>query len=332
MPPGAGTNVLSSAQAAEAARHNRRRRGTVGWDPYDAEVSNLVGFDSDAAFAQAVARWQREKGLSLDGKIGPTTWGRMKTDLGLTGFLKDDPGLKTKRLKPASPIVAARSWPARRRAAAAVFNRLGGLLDVLARRTNCEVESLLAVWFVESGGREHQRGNAIIRFENHHFFKHWGRQHQSAYDAHFRHGGRKGQPGASWKNHQCRVEEMDPFKAVHASQTREYAVLKLARRLAGDEPALKSISIGGPQILISNRTRLGYESARAMYDAFQAGERNQVLGFFDFCEGTTSQGLIRFLRNRNWKRFAHHYNGSGNSEHYGGLIEAAYNDARKLGP
>lgn len=251
-----------------------------------------------------------------------------------SGFLKDDPQLQTLALAPARAIVVERNWPASRRALAETYNRLGGLMGALATRLAIELAAVLAVWRVESGGRIHTPRNAIIRFENHLFFRLWGRNNLPLYDRHFRHGGHAGQPGQAWENHQYRENAEQPFMLVHSGrQDDEYRALRLAMRLAGENVALQCISIGGPQILISNHRNLGYATPRAMYEAFQSDERWHVLGFFDFCRTRPAPrpgDLIAYLRGQQWDLFARYYNGPGQVVVYGGKIGSAYEEARGL--
>ena len=69
-----------------------------------------------------------------------------------------------------------------------------------------------------------------------------------------------------------------------------------------------------------------------MYDAFQASERLQVLGFFDFCQQTAKEkgGLLPYLRAKDFRNFAYYYNGSGQVDTYSRMIQEAYNEARQI--
>ena len=246
-------------------------------------------------------------------------------------FLKDVAELKTAVLAPASPIGIDRKWPEARRRAASTYNRVGGLMSAVATRLSVDVASVLAVWLVESGGRTHTPGKAIIRFENHLLYRLWGERNQPRYNTHFRHGGHAGQAGKSWEGHQFRASAADQFMPIHTGgQANEYRALELATRLAGEDVALRCISIGGPQILIENRGRLGYATSRQMYDAFQASERWQVIGFFDFCRRTKQGQLVAFLRARDWQKFAYYYNGKGQVAKYGGHLTDAYQAAQAI--
>ena len=210
---------------------------------------------------------------------------------------------------------------------AKTYNRLGGLMEMLAKETKISVAACLAVWMVESAGRKHVKDKAIIRFENHHLFREWGDEHVRVYDQHFQHGGHNRIAGKPWKNHKYRESTSGPFSTFHGKQAEEYRVLELAKRLAGEPTAVQCISIGGPQILVSNHRRIGYQSPVAMYNAFQADERAHVLGFFDFC-----QPMFSFLRDQAWVSFAAEYNGAGQAEEYGGLIKENFRKAERLIP
>ncbi len=234
-------------------------------------------------------------------------------------FFKDSPTLKNASLLPTNPIAVNPRWSERKRRLAETYNRLGGLMQTLANMENIPVRAALAVWFVESNGSTHTPGRAIIRFENHLFFMHWGRKNEALYNQHFRHA--KG-------IHLFRESTDQPFRKFHGKgQNAEYQVFNFAIQLANEDAALRSISIGGPQILVSNHEIIGYKTPRDMSDAFQADERSHVLGFFDFCK---QNNLIRFLQANDWTHFARRYNGPGQVARYGTALENAYNDALQL--
>lgn len=253
----------------------------------------------------------------------------------LGAFFKDDPALAATQLTPAAALTIDSGWPLQRRRLGELYNRLGGLFDAMARATNTGVPEALAVWWVESGGRRHVPNRTTIRFENHLLFRRWGQDHQDLYDAHFQHGGRGGVPGKAWQNHRFRAQQSDEWTAFQNNQTSTYEVLDFARNLAGEDVALQCISIGGPQILVSNYRTLGYASPRAMYDAFQADERWHVLGFYDYCQYhgghlARRRYLLDHLRARRWVDFARGFNGPGKAQLYGGNIRAAFEVASAL--
>ncbi len=252
-------------------------------------------------------------------------------------YYKDDPALQGAALAPAMPVTIDNSWPARRRSLAATYNRLGGLIEALAGQLGIEPAAVLAVWYVESGGRSHTVDHALIRFENHLLWRRWGAENATVFDQHFQFGTRPPQTGQGcdrpWRCHKFRAVTSGEFQSFHGNQTREYEVLALASRLAGENTALQCISIGGPQILVSHYRILGYGSPREMYDAFQAGERAHVLGFFDYCQYHGRRGrMIQALRDKDWRAVARGYNGSGQVTTYAGRIQSAYDEARRFLP
>ena len=192
--------------------------------------------------------------------------------------------LQTAPAAATQPVTVNPSWSPSQRALAATYNRLGGLLGSLARQVNVPIAPALAVWYVESGGAAFVPDQAIIRFEIGRLLTAWGNANAANFDAHFQCGGRNGIPGDSWKNHAfCATGSGGPFVPAHRNQATEYAVLQLATQLAGQEVAVRCISIGGCQIMISNFPMLGYASGLDMHKAFQLSENAPVLGFFDFC-------------------------------------------------
>lgn len=252
-------------------------------------------------------------------------------------FFKDLPHLLSTPLAPATPVALGAAPSALRRALADTYNRLGGLMAYVASETGIEVAAVLAVWHVESGGRRHTPGRAIIRFENHLLFDRWGSAHPGEYDRHFQHGSRAGVGGDRWENHRWRDDPSRPFARFHGDQDAEYRVLAFATALADEATALQCISIGGPQILISGHRMLGYDTPRAMSDAFQAGERAQVLGFFDFCQYKYGHGarrgeLLRDLAALRWADFTRGYNGAGQVAEYSAKLRTAHAEAVTIMP
>jgi hypothetical protein len=265
------------------------------------------------------------------------------TDYGWTAqsnlgtFYKDLDRFATIPLVPLLPLPVRSEWSALKQAMVRTYNRLGGLMGAIAPLLTIPLPAVLAVWYVESRGASHTPNQALIRFENHLFYNRWGKDNQERYNQHFQHGGHNGIAGRRWENHQFRETPEAPFQPFHGNQTQEYRVLALATRLAGEETALQCISIGGPQILISGYRLLGYDSPRAMYDAFQHSERAQVLGFFDFCQyklghGRNRGALLRHLAALNWNAFTRGYNGTGKVAVYSPRLQAAYAAVSDLFP
>jgi hypothetical protein len=68
-----------------AIRRNEFHKINLNWLPYVDLIVRLLGFTAqtpnEETFAKAIARWQsQQKGLVVDGILGPKTWERMKKD------------------------------------------------------------------------------------------------------------------------------------------------------------------------------------------------------------------------------------------------------------
>ena len=231
----------------------------------------------------------------------------------------------------AAHIVRARLSPVRKlagdEALPQLWNRLGGLMTVLAAETALTPAAVLAVWRVECGGLPFRRKRPVLRFEPHVFFARWGEAHAETFDQHFRFGGRNGIEGARWQNHRFRADAQGEWQSFHGEQAMEYSALALARTLAGDEPAHLSASFGGPQIIGFNHAVVGYGSATEMARDFGRSERWQVCAFFEFCR---SKAILDALASHDWEGFAKVYNGPGNAAAYAARLAEAHAEARRL--
>jgi uncharacterized protein YgiM (DUF1202 family) len=229
------------------------------------------------------------------------------------GYLIEDPELMSMPLIPDKLIPTEgidrtkRPWVAAR-----IWNENGRLIEALAQRYDIPVGAVIGVIGTESAGKffDANTGKLTVRFEVHQFHKYWGKLNQGLFDRHFQF--------QSWKNHKFRSSVDVEWDWVHTTQTREHEVLAFARML-DDTAALKSISMGGAQVMGFNYARLGYESVQQMYDAFARSSHAQILGLFDFVKGANATSdAIEALRKRDFFTFASHYNGSG--------LEAVYEE------
>jgi hypothetical protein len=248
-------------------------------------------------------------------------------------FLKDDDELAAAQLAPPVPLTIPPESKLVQRSIASVYNRLGGLLDVLTGITGVDVPGITAVWYVESGGLPFTPKRAVIRLEVHHLYDLWGKRNRNVFDTHFRFGGHNGQGGNPWENQEFRTQDTGAFHAVHHNQSSEYAAVTLAQIKATDETAFNCSSIGGCQLMMNSHRMLGYEAATDMYTAFQESETAHVLGFLDFCSAKPapqSGDLMRYLRARDWNNFAKFYNGSGQVPVYAARLSSAYEAAVDL--
>lgn len=166
-----------------------------------------------------------------------------------------------------------------------------------------------AVLKIESGGQAFAPdGRMIIRFENHIFA---GYVDRSTFDAHFRYN------HASYKQHTGHQWRKDGgWMDCHLSQEVEWNVFNYARGFS-ESAAIKSISMGAPQIMGFNYAQIGYEAPWAMFDAFSKSADAQVRGFFEFM---SISGALARLQNEDLVGFAHIYNGEGQEQLYAQLI------------
>jgi SH3-like domain-containing protein len=194
------------------------------------------------------------------------------------------------------------------------YNKYGNMLSLLSRKLGIDLASSIAVLAVESGGVGISKGRVLIRFENHLFYKYWGKDNEAIYRKHFAYD-----TGKNWLGHKFRKDPNGPWVDFHGNQSLEYEVLDFARSL-DNEKALLSISMGLPQILGSNAKIIGYQTVQEMFDNFNADIRYHIFGLFDFF----SPRMIKYLKVRDFVSFARYYNGQGQAERYGKFIQDYY--------
>jgi uncharacterized protein YgiM (DUF1202 family) len=200
---------------------------------------------------------------------------------------------------------------------ARTWNKFGKLLTELCDKIGIDVACAVSVLCVESSGQGFQPSNndqMIIRFENHKFWKYWGRDNQEAFKRHFVY-----QSGKAWKGHKWRRDENDSWQAFHGNQQKEWQVLNFARTL-NNEAALFSISMGAPQIMGFHFARIGYSTVEEMFDDFNSDIEAHIRGFFSFFDNA----MIDDLQALDFEGFAARYNGSGQKEKYGAWIKDHY--------
>ena len=121
-------NRLTADQASSAAEYNQKHAQRVGWKTYyNSIVHNILKLRNDPdplTFAQAVANWQAENGFSgrsIDGKLGPGSWSKMKQQLSTNNQNNTSPS-GIDRI-PASRLSWSRSDPYPRRFKERVYNK-----------------------------------------------------------------------------------------------------------------------------------------------------------------------------------------------------------------
>ena len=211
---------------------------------------------------------------------------------------------------------------------ARTWNRFGGLVSSLSGAYMIEPGVAIAVLCVESSGKGFEPSNdnrMIIRFENHLFWKYWGRLNANRFHSYFQYGEREKGKLKVWLGHRWRKDIDDDWRTFHGDQNREWQVLEFARSL-DDKAALYSISMGAPQILGSNHERIGYNSVQEMFTKFNQDIRHHIMGLFNFC----NDYMIRALRDKDFVTFAKFYNGPGQKEKYGKWIQDHYDAFQSL--
>lgn len=276
---------------------------------------------------EKVEGWYRIKAGSLSGYVS----GDYITIVDATpvaDYLWEMEPLRTAQLAPPDqkrvPVQAKHT--SAQKMAARIWNGQGGLLELLCGIIEVEPAAAVAVLCVESGGAGFDSNNRmIIRFENHIFWNLWGKKNPNTFAEHFTFNQQK-----KWLGHKFRQDGGGAWLDFHGSQDNEWKVFSHARGLS-ENAAMNAISMGGPQIMGFNCSRLGYDSVKEMFDNFSSDIRYQVLGLFDFLRGHGStSSMIQALQLKDYTRFATHYNGSGQAPVYGARIESYVNAFKSL--
>ena len=209
------------------------------------------------------------------------------------------------------------------RRTAQTWNDYGNLIRNISDVVGIDVGCAIAVLCVESSGQGFNAKNAnrmVIRFENHQFWRRWGKFNQDVFIEHFKYD--DDQP---WKKHQFRENSTDEWDTFHGNQAKEWQVLDFARSL-DDTAALKSISMGAPQVMGFNHKQIGYESVQQMFNNFAKDIRYHIFALFDFLDNR----MISALRDHDFVKFASYYNGRGQAEDYGRWIREHYEAFEKF--
>jgi uncharacterized protein YraI len=265
---------------------------------------------------------------------------RYLTPLESTNIEKDDPialsdhqddigvpiaelGQELSRLTPSTILTV--SGTSEQRNAAATWNRWGALLTDLSDKKQLDVACALAVLCVESSGKGFEQNNGdrmIIRFENHKFWKFWGKHNPQQYRQHFKY-----RSGKAWRDHEWRREPSGEWQSFHGRQPNEWQVFEFARQL-DEDAAILSISMGAPQIMGFHFERIGYQSKVEMFDAFAGSIQGQINGLFDFF----SPRMLQYLQDLAFEDFAGMYNGKGQKKVYGEKIQKHFSAFKKMMP
>ncbi len=214
------------------------------------------------------------------------------------------------------------SWT--QKAVATAWNEFGSLVNRIAQLLEIDPAVALALLAIESGGHAFSEdGRMLVRFEPHIFFEEWGKLDPERFAQHFRF--RLDQP---WQDHQWRLGGNQEWRNFHGNQRAEWEVLEFARNSMAPEAALRSTSMGAPQIMGFNHELIGYPSAQAMFEAFSTSAHAQIIGLFDFVKVDPIR--LNALRTGDFMTFANSYNGSGQAALYASLIQDGVNAFNSL--
>lgn len=242
-----------------------------------------------------------------------------------SGFFMQQSAAKTWPLAPPRQKIPPPDADPKTKQVVRIWNKFGGLLQRLSQALRIDPAVAVAVIATESSGNGFVNGRMIIRFENHYFWRLWGKDNPEKFRRHFTFNTDK-----PWTAHQFRADANAAWQSFHGSQDGEWATFKKAASL-NDEAAKGAISMGLPQIMGANHSLIGYESAAQMFAAFSKDERAQVLGLFDFIQGpqTLSRQVIA-LQEQDFVTFAEQYNGPGQAAEYGGTLRLYFELFRLL--
>lgn len=244
-------------------------------------------------------------------------------------FLCVDPHLCGTPLQPPAggTMDPASATTAAQRGVLQTWNRYGGLLRPLSDAIGIPPAAATAVLVVESNGHGFLDGRMVIRFENHVFYDQWGKANPRTFARHFAFN-----PAKRWTGHTFRSEPASARRPFHGQQDGEWRVFQFARGLNASA-AMRSISMGAPQIMGFNHAAIGYDSVGEMFERFTSDERFQILGMFDFIKGPGSTSpMIQSLQRLEFDQFAARYNGPGQAAVYGSRIRSNYEALRSLAP
>lgn len=242
-----------------------------------------------------------------------------------SGFFMQQSAAKTWPLVPTKLKTPPPDADAKSKQVARIWNKFGGLLQRLSQALRIDPAVAVAVIAAESSGNGFLNGRMIIRFENHYFWRLWGKDNPEKFRRSFIFNEAK-----PWTEHQFRADTNAAWQPFHGSQDAEWTAFKKAASL-NDEAAKGSISMGLPQIMGANHSLIGYESAAQMFAAFSKDERLQVLGLFDFIQGPERVSRkVMALQDQDFVTFAEQYNGPGQAAEYGGMLRLYFELFRML--
>lgn len=270
--------------------------------PPGAEATIAVEFVTHAASTELRSDWRLANPAGV--RFGEPVWTIVYAPPASTGAVAADFPPPADQLIDAEAINDFTT-----RAAARFWNRYGGLILDECANLNIDPADAVGVLVTESAGQPFGAdGRMVIRFENHLFWRFWGKANPDVFNRHFRFGAVE-----SWKEHFWREQPDDPWLPCHTGENAaEWQVFDFARRL-DPTAAIQSISMGAAQIMGFNYATVGYPTPAAMFAAFEHDAGAQLRALFRFME---ENNLVDAIRARDYRRFAVVYNGPGQPDFY----------------
>ncbi len=188
-------------------------------------------------------------------------------------------------------------------------------IDEKAVENGLTSASVKAVIKVESSGRGfYLDKKPTILFEGHKF---WGELISKGFD-----------PREFVEGNEDIIYRTWTKKYYSRNSQKEYN--RLAKAIAIDEEsALKSASWGMFQIMGFNYKSAGFETVYDFVEYIKISEKNQLEAFFTFLK---KGGCFKYLRDREWAKFARCYNGSAFKKNgYDSKLQKAYFKSKDIG-
>ena len=235
----------------------------------------------------AVRDFQAKNGLVVDGIVGPNTWGKLLEEQAISA---------TKLNKSLSEED----------------------YENFAKEFNLELAVIKAVTEVESRGNGFlPDGRPIILFEGHIF---WNRLTNAGVDPH-----------AHLNERIQNVLYPKWTRAHYQGGTKEYNRLEKAAGIADDstfhDAAYQSASWGLFQIMGFHYKKLGFPTVDHYVSTMYVHEREHLYAFGQFISITEVFGksLLKWLREKEWEKFAYGYNGADYAKNnYDEKLQTAY--------
>jgi len=311
--------------ALRSAAWGERTAGTIGLKVMDA-IRN-AGTGSFAGVWSLLAGKSRVKIIGTLRTLPRTMLTQLQTKLSeapasdrtkFTEVISDLLGTGTDMQ--ASDVIDLEGLSGLNRVMASIYNLRGQLIEEQARALDIPTHAAAGIMKVESGGRTFGEATdkTIVRFENHVFWREWGRAHVDDFNAHFDFD--RSIHGKPWTQHRFRDSAAGRWEACHQGQAQEWRIMEFAASLSGKEAAYRSASWGAGQIMGFNAGMVGYRSAVAMAEAFNKAERPQITGIFEYIR---ANGLAPAVRRGDYLTLARSYNGRGQAPTYAANIRTA---------